>query len=138
MLGATVPKLPKGSCLAQEAPGRSPEQRHDGVLWAYRDACRKEVTVMEMLCASPCLTTMIFFSLGQKLRGDRALDQDTWMNRQRMAARGNATAFPSAWEDLLQQLQALTGERSPLHGCEKADKPGGLQKRVPANGMVNG
>ena len=50
---------------------------------------------------------MICFSLEQKLRGDRALDQDAWMNRQRMAVRGNATTFPLAWEDLLQQLQGL-------------------------------
>ena len=35
------------------------------VYYGPRDACRKEVTVMEMLCASPCLTTMICFSLGQ-------------------------------------------------------------------------
>ena len=59
----------------------------------------------------PCLTTMICFSLEQKLRGDRALDQDAWMNRQRMAVRGSATTFPLAWEDLLQQLQDL--EKKP-------------------------
>eukprot|EP00435_Cladocopium_sp_Y103_P031622 s1345_g8.t1 len=83
------------------------------VYYGPKDTCRNEVTVMEMLCASPCLTTMICFSLEQKLRGDRALDQDAWMNRQRVAARGNATTFPLAWEDLLQQLQALdkTGEK---------------------------
>lgn len=80
------------------------------VYYGPKDACRKEVTVMEMVCASPCLTTMICFSLEQKLRGDRALDQDAWMNRHRMAARGNATTFPLAWEDLLQQLQAATWE----------------------------
>ena len=48
---------------------------------------------------------MICFSLEQRLRGDRALDQDAWRNRQRMACRGNATTFPLAWEDLLQQLK---------------------------------
>ena len=77
------------------------------VYYGPREAYSVEVTVMEMLCASPCLTTMICFSLEQKLRGDRALDQDAWMNRQRMAVRGNATTFPLAWEDLLQQLQDL-------------------------------
>eukprot|EP00438_Fugacium_kawagutii_P001459 Skav211876 [mRNA] locus=scaffold1431:374175:389938:+ [translate_table: standard] len=77
------------------------------VYYAPRQAFSLEVTVMEMLCASPCLTTMICFSLEQKLRGDRAWDQDAWMNRQRMAMRGNATTFPLAWEDLLQQMQAL-------------------------------
>eukprot|EP00438_Fugacium_kawagutii_P014564 Skav232307 [mRNA] locus=scaffold882:595493:597445:- [translate_table: standard] len=77
------------------------------VYYAPRETFSEEVTVMEMLCASPCLTTMICFSLEQKLRGDRAWDQDAWMNRQRMAMRGNATTFPLAWDDLLQQLQAL-------------------------------
>lgn len=80
------------------------------VYYGPRDVFAAEVTVMEMLCASPCLTTMICFSLEQKLRGDRALDQDAWMNRHRMAVRGNATTFPLAWEDLLQQLQELDGE----------------------------
>ena len=77
------------------------------IYYGPREAYSMEVTVMEMLCASPCLTTMICFSLEQKSRGDRALDQDVWMNRQRMAVRGNATTFPLAWEDLLQQLQDL-------------------------------
>eukprot|EP00438_Fugacium_kawagutii_P017484 Skav217980 [mRNA] locus=scaffold496:402099:408191:- [translate_table: standard] len=77
------------------------------VYYAPRETFSEEVTVMEMLCASPCLTTMICFSLEQKLRGDRAWDQDAWMNRQCVAMRGNATTFPLAWDDLLQQLQAL-------------------------------
>ena len=77
------------------------------VYYAPRNVYSTEVTVMEMLCASPCLTTMICFSLEQRLRGDRALDQDAWKNRQRMACRGNATTFPLAWEDLLQQLKGL-------------------------------
>ena len=103
VLGAPVQKLPRRSCSEQ---GRGTEQRHDDILYGPKEACREEVTVMEMLCASPCLTTMICFSLEQKLRGDRALDQDAWMNPYRMAAQGNATTFPLAWEDLLQQLQA--------------------------------
>ena len=77
------------------------------VYYGPRNVYSTETTVMEMLCASPCLTTMICFSLEQRLRGDRALDQDAWRNRQRMACRGNATTFPLAWEDLLQQLKGL-------------------------------
>ena len=77
------------------------------VYYGPRNVYSTETTVMEMLCASPCLTTMICFSLEQRLRGDRALDQDAWRNRQRMACRGNATTFPLAWEDLLQQLRGL-------------------------------
>ena len=37
------------------------------VYYGPREAYSVEVTVMEMLCASPCLTTMICFSLEQKL-----------------------------------------------------------------------
>ena len=94
------------------------------VYYGPRNVYSNEVTVMEMLCASPCLTTMICFSLEQRLRGDRALDQDAWNNRQRMACRGNATTFPLAWEDLLQQLQDLqdrgegrNGKTAPLPHC---------------------
>ena len=93
------------------------------VYYAPQDIFEREVTVMEMLCASPCLTTMVCFSLEQKLRGDRALDQDQWMNRNRLVARGNATTFPLAWEDLLQQMQTL---ESGNKGREREKNAGGL------------
>ena len=64
------------------------------VYYSPKEVFALEVTVMEMLCASPCLTTMICFSLELKLRGERALDQDAWMNRQCMAFRWTATTFP--------------------------------------------
>ena len=48
---------------------------------------------------------MACFSLEKKLLGDRALDQDAFMPRNRLVARGNATTFPLAWEDLLQNMQ---------------------------------
>ena len=104
--------------------GRQPAAALSNDMMVYygpREAYSVEVTVMEMLCASPCLTTMICFSLEQKLRGDRALDQDAWMNRQRMAVRGNATTFPLAWEDLLQQLQDL--EKKPLQKAARLKLP---------------
>ena len=81
------------------------------VYYSPKEAFALEVTVMEMLCASPCLTTMICFSFELKLGGERTLDQDAWMNRQCMAFRGNATTFPLAWEDLLQQLQTLASPK---------------------------
>ena len=93
------------------------------VYYAPQDIFEREVTVMEMLCASPCLTTMVCFSLEQKLRGDRALDQDQWMNRNRLVARGNATTFPLAWEDLLQQMQNL---ESGNKGRKREKNKGGL------------
>ena len=67
----------------------------------------QQVTFMEMVCASPCVTTLMCFSLEKKYRSDRAWDEKAWMNRHRLAARGNATSFPLAWEDLVEQLQGL-------------------------------
>ena len=65
----------------------------------------KNVSVMEMICASVCITSMISFTLEKKYRGSRAMDQVHNSNKHRMAARGNATSFPLPWEDLLKQLQ---------------------------------
>ena len=49
------------------------------VYYAPQDVFQGEVTVMEMLCASPCLTTMICFSLEQKLRaGFSRMFASTW------------------------------------------------------------
>ena len=94
------------------------------VYYAPHNIFEREVTVMEMLCASPCLTTMVCFSLEQRLRGDRALDQDQWMNRNRLVARGNATTFPLAWEDLLQQMQQLeAGNNGAKHEKNKGGLP---------------
>ena len=70
----------------------------------------KEVTFMELVCASPCFTAMACFSLEKKLLGDRALDQDAFMPRNRLVARGNATTFPLAWEELLQSMQEAAGQ----------------------------
>ena len=62
--------------------------------------------MMEMICSSVCITSMICFTLEKKLRNMRSLDGDVHANTHRMAARGNATSFPLPWEDLLLQLHA--------------------------------
>ena len=67
---------------------------------------------MEMLCASPCVTTLLCFSLEKRYRMHRAWDENAWMNQHRLAARGNATTFPLAWENLVEQLQGLEGEKA--------------------------
>ena len=71
-----------------------------------------QVTFMEMLCASPCVTTLLCFSLEKRYRMHRAWDENAWMNQHRLAARGNATTFPLAWENLVEQLQGLEGENA--------------------------
>ena len=75
------------------------------IFHAPRELYRRRVTVMEMICASPCLTSMICFTLEKKYRGQRAFDQEVHMQRHRMGARGNATSFPLPWQDLLMQLK---------------------------------
>ena len=74
------------------------------IFYAPRELYTRNVTVMEMICASPCLTSMICFTLEKKFRGPRAFDQEVHMQRHRMGARGNATSFPLPWQDILMQL----------------------------------
>ena len=75
------------------------------IFYAPKELYTRNVTILEMICASPCLTSMICFSLEKKYRGNRAFDEAVHMNRHRMGARGNATSFPLPWQDLLRQLQ---------------------------------
>eukprot|EP00438_Fugacium_kawagutii_P033974 Skav228932 [mRNA] locus=scaffold2181:248822:258688:+ [translate_table: standard] len=78
------------------------------VFYPPRDIYAEEITFMELVCASPCFTAMACFSLEKKLLGDRAMDQDAFMPRQRLVARGNATTFPLAWDTLLQSMREAT------------------------------
>ena len=68
----------------------------------------EEVTFMELLCASPCITTMICFSQEKRYLGKRAMDAKAWMPDVRLAARGNATTFPLPLEH--EQLQGRRNE----------------------------
>ena len=52
--------------------GRQPAAALSNDMMVYygpREAYSVEVTVMEMLCASPCLTTMILFQFGAEAAG---------------------------------------------------------------------
>ena len=95
------------------------------VFYAPKELYTQKVTIMEMICASVCLTSMICFSLEKKYRGERAFDEEVHMQHHRMAARGNATSFPLPWQDLLMQLEsnddannAGTGPDLPRSGEE--------------------
>ena len=61
------------------------------------------LTVMEMICASTCITSMICFSLEVKF--GNMFNTKAMMQRHRVGARGNATSFQLPWEALLQQLR---------------------------------
>ena len=61
------------------------------VFYAPRELYVDKVTVMEMLCASVCITTMVCFTLEAKYRKENPFDQEVHMARHRMGARGNVT-----------------------------------------------
>jgi hypothetical protein len=65
------------------------------------------LTVVEMVCASTCLTAMICFSMEVKY-GD-VFDSQLHMQRHRVGARGNATTFLLPWGNILAELQRLEG-----------------------------
>ena len=93
--------------LDSEAPSLPPAALSNDMMIYYAPAVLyvKKVTVMEMICASVCVTSMICFTLEKKYRNCRSMDEDVHSNTYRMAARGNATSFPLPWQDLLVQLQ---------------------------------
>ena len=65
------------------------------------------VTVVEMVCASVCITSMICSTLEMKHRRENPFDNTVHMANHRMGARGNATSFPLPWSSLLAELQRL-------------------------------
>ena len=65
----------------------------------------EKVTMMEMICASVCVTSMICFTLEKTYRTIRSFDEPTHVNSRRMACRGSASSFPLPWQDLLSQLK---------------------------------
>ena len=65
---------------------------------------REEVTVLEMICAGPCVTAMMCFTLEARHRGESPFDSVMHMARHRMGARGNATTFPMPWQEIMRAL----------------------------------
>jgi hypothetical protein len=61
------------------------------------------MTVVEMMCASVCITSMICFAM--EVKHGHMMNSETHMQRHRVGARGNATSFPMPWQDLLGALQ---------------------------------
>ena len=75
------------------------------IYYAPKELYTKNVSVMEMICASVCLTSMICFTLEARYRNEHPLDSKMHMARHRLVARGNATSFPLPWQDLVAELQ---------------------------------
>ena len=73
----------------------------------------EKATVMELICASPCVTTLVCMSMEARHRYEAtAFDEIAHMARHRFGARGNALTFPLPWEDLLVALQDEVAERA--------------------------
>ena len=67
-----------------------------------------EVTVIELACASPCLTSLVLMSMESKYRqqsSNAVFDEEAHMARHRYGARGNVCSFPLPMEVLLKQLE---------------------------------
>ena len=66
-----------------------------------------KATVIELACASPCLTSLVLMSMESKHRqepSNAVFDEEAHMARHRYGARGNVLTFPLPVEALLQQL----------------------------------
>ena len=48
------------------------------IFYAPRELYTLEATVMEMICASPCITTMVCFTLELKYRRENPLDSTSY------------------------------------------------------------
>ena len=77
---------------------------------------KEKVTVMELICASPCITTLVCMSMEARFRHEAStapLNEVAHMSRHRFGARGNALTFPLPWEEVLAALQEACGEAAP-------------------------
>ncbi|CAK9033585.1 ATP-dependent DNA helicase, partial [Durusdinium trenchii] len=94
--------------------------------YAPKRIYEEKVTVMELICASPCITALICISMEAKHRHQAsAMDEVAHMARHQYGARGNALTFPLPWEDILRALQANMDEDAddavvPRSGAELA------------------
>ena len=80
------------------------------IFYAPKEIYIQNATVVELVCASVCITSMICCTLEMKHRRENPFDSQAHMARHRMGARGNATSFPLPWSDLLTELLRLDGE----------------------------
>jgi hypothetical protein len=81
--------------------------------YAPHRLAEQQVTVMEAICASPCVTTLICMTMEaryennvrQEAQGAEPLNANAHMARHHFGARGNALTFPLPLEDLFSALQ---------------------------------
>jgi hypothetical protein len=93
------------------------------VFYAPKTMYECNMTVMEMICSSVCITSMICFSM--EVKSAHLLDTAVHKQDSRVRARGNATTFLMPWQSILSELQKLeTGQKEsespdlPLTGSQ--------------------
>ena len=91
---AEAPTLPPPS-LCSDMMFYAPEELYENA----------GLPITEMICACPCLTSMICFPMEAKY--GNMFDSTLHMQRHRVGARGNATTFVLPWENVLLELQHL-------------------------------
>ena len=97
---------------------------------------REKVTVMELICASPCITTLVCMSMEARFRYESntaPFDETAHMARHRFGARGNALTFPLPWEEVLAALQEACEENGDPGEAEEGDGPAAA-KALPRSG----
>ena len=116
------------ACIYDWKPSLPPAALSNDMIIYYAPTIlyTENVTVMEMLCASVCITSMICFTLEKKHRGFRSMDECVQQSSHRMAARGNATSFPLPWQDLMQQLH----DGASLEKARSKCKPSTHRNRI--------
>ena len=72
------------------------------ICYAPTELYELHATVMDIICASVCITSMLCFTLENQYRSNHSFDEHAHANQYRMAARDNATSFPLPWHDFLQ------------------------------------
>ena len=94
---------------------------------------------MEMICASPCVTTLICLSMEARFRSEgTTLDEKAQLPRHRLGARGNALTFPLPWEDVLRNLQTNEAETAAARAAAAAGDGKAGKGPVPALGRSLG
>ena len=75
------------------------------IFYAPKSLYEDQMTVLEMICSSVCITSMICFSM--EVKYGHLLDTRVHMQDTRVAARGNATSFLMPWQSILAELRRL-------------------------------
>ena len=75
------------------------------IFYAPKSIYEDQMTVLEMICSSVCITSMICFSM--EVKYGHLLDTRVHMQDTIVAARGNATSFLMPWQSVLAELRRL-------------------------------